>query len=242
MNSQSSKMDALGKLASGVAHDFNNLLAAQQACLRLLLKHVSSDAMEVLVTEGLRSVQRGKALTDQLVAFARQKPLAVQRINFNTAVKRIMPLIERTVGRKVPVTLQLEDDLCDCYADLSQIEAALLNLAINARDAMPKDGGELTITTRNVTLANAYRELDPGDYVAIEVTDNGTGIPTEILDNILEPFFTTKEPGEGTGLGLSLVYGTARQFEGDVRIEGVVGAGTAVCIYIPRAPNADRVH
>jgi signal transduction histidine kinase len=236
---QTQKMEAMGQLTGGISHDFNNLLGVIVANADLLLDLVKGRAQETeLANEILASALRGAALTHRLLAFARQQPLSPQVIALNEHLPRIMTILGRTLGEPIAIVTLLAEDLWETRVDPSQIEDALLNLAINARDAMP-NGGALTIETANASLDEHYSSLHPevvpGDYVMLAMTDTGTGIPPEIIERVLEPFFTTKEPGKGTGLGLSMVYGFAKQSAGHLSIYSEVGVGTTIRLYLPRA-------
>jgi signal transduction histidine kinase/CheY-like chemotaxis protein len=237
---QAQKMEAVGQLTGGVAHDFNNLLTGVLGNLELLEARLddSDDRARRLVQAAARSAQRGAKLTEQLLAFARKQHLAPEATDLNAAVRGMTEMLRRTLGGgAVGVENALAGDLWPALVDATQIEVALLNLAINARDAMPL-GGTIRITTRNVAAGDErYRppDLAPGDYVAIAVTDTGEGMAPEVLAKAFDPFFTTKEVGKGTGLGLSQVYGLARQSGGTARIRSKPGEGTTVEIYLPRA-------
>lgn len=231
---QAQKMEALGQLASGVAHDFNNLLQGMQGCLEMLGKQVSSEKAKMLITEGHRTVERGTGLTNRLLAFSRQQPMTTQPIDFNSSIEEMTSLLTRTLDG-VRIGKILAPDLWMSVADRNQIELAILNLAINARDAMPV-GGSFTIETSNERLSRLQDDgLAPGDYVSVKLTDTGTGMPSEVAARAIDPFFTTKPEGKGTGLGLSMVYGMVRQLGGGLRIASEVGKGTAITILLPRA-------
>jgi PAS domain S-box-containing protein len=231
---QAQKMEALGQLAGGVAHDFNNLLTGIQGCFELLDRHVSSPAGKRLLTQGTRAVQRSTALTSRLLAFSRHQPLATQRVDLNASLNEMSEMLARTLGSDMRIGVRGAPDLLPAFTDRNQIELAILNLAINARDAMPM-GGSLTIETRNETVPEPRNGMQPGDYVVIVVTDTGTGMPPEVLSRVLEPFFTTKPSGKGTGLGLSMVAGIVRQLGGALDIASQVAKGTCVSLYLPRA-------
>jgi signal transduction histidine kinase len=232
---QALKMEALGQLASGVAHDFNNLLTNVQGCFRMLGRQVNAEPGRDLIAEGLQTVERGKALTARLLAVARQQPLATQSVDLNATIESLGDILSRTLGSSVHIDTHYSDDLWPAYADCNQVELAVLNLAINARDAMPQ-GGTLTLETFNATLPERRADgLARGDYAVIAVSDTGCGIAPHVLARVLEPFFTTKQPGKGTGLGLSMVYGAVRQTGGGITISSELGKGTRVSIYLPRA-------
>lgn len=234
---QSHKMEALGQLTGGVAHDFNNLLTAIVGNLELLGSSLPSDARAARHLEAAqRAAANGARLTEQLLAFSRRQHLAPRSIDLNTAIIRMGELLARTIGGAVRVETALAPELWRAMVDPTQIEVAILNLAINARDAMPL-GGALRIETCN--LPAGARTVPPDiagrDCVRLSVSDNGVGMSEGVLRSAIEPFFTTKEPGKGSGLGLSQVYGMVRQSNGALQIESRVGAGTAVHLYLPRA-------
>ena len=235
---QAQKMEAVGQLTGGVAHDFNNLLQAILGNLEVLQDKVG-DREDTLrhVRAATQAGERAAALTQRLLAFARRQPLSPQNLNLNTLVSGMQELVQRSVGAAIQVKVVLAGGLWRTWADANQVENVLLNLAINARDAMP-DGGHLTIETANSHLDDSYVAaeigLQPGQYVVLCVTDNGTGMSSEVRDKAFEPFFTTKPIGQGTGLGLSQLYGFARQSGGHAVIYSEVGHGTTVKLYLPR--------
>ena len=236
---QAQKMEAVGQLTGGVAHDFNNILTVVMANAEALQEDVSRDP-ELLGRLGaiVAATQRAADLTRHLLAFSRKQLLRPQRTNINALVSGIGRLLGRTLGEHIEISSVLADDLWDTDIDRAQLESALLNLSINARDAMP-DGGRLLIETRNAVLDEDYVALNPdalaGDYVTISVTDTGTGIPADVLARVYEPFFTTKEVGKGTGLGLSMVYGFIQQSRGHVKIHSELGRGTTINLYLARS-------
>jgi PAS domain S-box-containing protein len=234
---QVQKMDAVGQLTGGVAHDFNNLLTVIIGALDFDPQRIPPE-MRPSIDQALRAAERGAALTHRLLAFSRQQMLVSRKVDFNRLIGDMDELLRRTLGEHVEVELRLAHDLWPALADSGQVENSLLNLAINARDAMP-EGGKLTIETANVHLdedyANSNAEVLPGDYVMMAVTDTGTGMPPDVLAHAFEPFFTTKEIGKGTGLGLSMVYGFAKQSGGHVKIYSEIGHGTTVRLYLPRS-------
>ena len=236
---QAQKMEAIGQLTSGIAHDFNNFLAAIVGNLELLEKHVPGGAGKKYLANAVNAADHGAQLTQRLLAFSRRDLTRTEEIAVNQVIEGMEDLFGRTLGGMVTVGRRLAPELWPTIIDANQLEAALLNLAINARDAMPV-GGQLTITTRNVTVdAGAVADLPAGDYVEVSVADTGSGMPPEMLQRVFEPFFTTKPVGEGTGLGLAMVFGFARTSGGTARIESTVGRGTTVSIYLPRmAPPA----
>jgi PAS domain S-box-containing protein len=242
---QALKMEAVGQLTGGVAHDFNNLLGVVVGNLDLLLDSLPQEREDcrALVERAIEASEKGADLTRRLLAFARKQTLRPQVTEVNDLVREVAAILGRTITGPIEVKLQLQDDLWKCVIDPSQLENALLNLAINARDAMP-DGGRLTIATENETLDNsAIGEGEAslsGDYVMIAVSDTGTGMAPQIVRRAFEPFFTTKEVGKGTGLGLSMVYGFVRQSGGMARIYSEVGHGTTVKLYLPCAEKAEK--
>jgi len=233
---QAQKMEAIGQLTGGVAHDFNNLLSAVLGNLELLdMRVADNEAARRLVRNAVRAAERGAKLTQQLLAFARKQHLRPEPVDVNETVAGMEDLLTRTIGPTIRLRTALEPALWPAFADPSQIELVILNLAINARDAMPL-GGSLVIETANLPASAPGRPADavPGDLVRIAVTDTGTGMSEEILAKIFEPFFSTKEVGKGTGLGLAQVYGVAKQLGGDVRVRSRLGEGTRVEIYLRR--------
>ncbi len=236
---QAQRMEALGQLTGGLAHDFNNLLTVVIANLELLgfTLEVGSNAKE-MIDAALAASVRGAELTHQLLAFSRRQTLESSAIEINALVDGMIRLLSRTLGENVEIDLRLGADLWAVMADPTQLESALTNLAVNARDAMP-DGGKLIIETMNATLDESYVSLNPevvaGDYVALLVSDTGTGMAPEVAAKVFEPFFTTKVRGKGTGLGLSMVFGFVKQSGGHIKIYSEVGHGTTMRLYLPRA-------
>lgn len=236
---QSQKMEAVGQLTGGLAHDFNNLLAGVIGSLELLslrLHQGRTDDLQRYVGSALSSATRATALTHRLLAFSRRQTLDPSPTDLNALIESMMELLQRTTGPLVEYSTRLSDDLWLTLCDTNQLENALLNLTINARDAMP-DGGRLTLISENHRLDGPLAQefgVQPGEYVALGVSDTGVGIPAEKISYVFDPFFTTKPLGEGTGLGLSMVYGFAKQSGGGVRIESTIGEGTNVWIYLPR--------
>jgi PAS domain S-box-containing protein len=243
---QAQKMEAVGQLTGGVAHDFNNLLAVMSGNVELLAEGIGdNERLHNLTRRALTAVERGAALTQRLLAFSRRQTLQPKAVKLNRLVAGMTDLLRRALGETVDVAAFGADDLWTCEVDPGQMENVLLNLAINARDAL-LDGGKLTIEAANAWLdddyAAAQAEVAPGQYVLLAVTDNGTGMPPEILERAFEPFFTTKQVGKGSGLGLSMVYGFVKQSGGHVKVYSEAGEGTTVKIYLPRAqadPAAD---
>ncbi|OZI59556.1 PAS domain-containing hybrid sensor histidine kinase/response regulator [Bordetella genomosp. 11] len=247
---QSQKMEAVGQLTGGIAHDFNNLLTGIIGALQLMQKRADR-GMVVDITRyadmAMESAKRAAALTHRLLAFSRRQPLAPKPTPPNALIRALTELFERTLGERIALEVDLQDDLWDVLCDPHQLENAILNLVINARDAMP-DGGTLTITARNVDLDNVAVDsaviLTAGEYVCICVTDTGVGMPADVAAKAFEPFFSTKPQGEGTGLGLSMVYGFVRQSGGYTDLDSRPGEGTSIRLYLPRytgrpAPEQD---
>ncbi len=237
---QAQKMEAVGQLTGGIAHDFNNLLTIVLTNLYLLQE--KSEVGGELLEDATDAVLRGAKLTQQLLAFSRKQTLAPEIVDVAELVQRSIGLLERTLGEEIEIRSALSSDLEKTLADPTQLETALLNIALNARDAMPT-GGTLSISAANVVLDDKFVTsrpgLKPGQYILMTVTDTGTGIPAARVDQIFDPFFTTKEVGKGSGLGLSMIYGFAKQSGGHVEIESEVGSGTQVKLYLPRASAAD---
>jgi signal transduction histidine kinase/ActR/RegA family two-component response regulator len=246
---QMQKMEAVGQLTGGIAHDFNNMLAVVIGNLNMIQRRLAkggaqADATKIsgFVDSALEGANRAAALTARLLAFSRQQPLSPETIDPNRLVSGMSDMLERTLGETVAVETVLGAGVWRIQADPTQLESALVNLAVNGRDAMPS-GGRLTIETANAYLDSDYAAAEgakPGQYVMIAVTDTGCGMTKEVIDRALEPFFTTKPVGKGTGLGLSQVYGFVRQSGGHLKIYSEVGQGTTVKIYLPRlfAPEA----
>ncbi|MCC2651758.1 MAG: hybrid sensor histidine kinase/response regulator [Microvirga sp.] len=238
---QSQKMEAVGQLTGGVAHDFNNLLTVIVNNLDLLTRS-TRDARDMRLIEGAqRAAERGAKLTQQLLAFSRRQPLQPALHNPNTLIGGFEAILHRACGELVKLQLALAPQVRSISVDAPQFEAALLNLIVNARDAMP-DGGSLMITTGNMSVSeneHAAAELKPGPYVSVTVEDTGSGMTPEVLDRVFEPFFTTKEIGKGTGLGLSQVYGFVTQSGGHIKVDSILGQGTKVTMLLPAQGNGD---
>lgn len=236
---QSQKMEAVGQLTGGIAHDFNNLLTGIVGSLDLLQTRLNQGRTENVgryIDAAMTSANRAAALTHRLLAFARRQPLIPKGVDANQLVVSLEDLLRRTIGETIDLSIVASDDLWTTLCDPNQLESALLNLAINARDAMP-DGGKLTISTANATIDGITADapaLSPGEYICIDVTDTGTGMSAEVAARAFDPFFTTKPIGQGTGLGLSMIYGFARQSNGHAMIESRVGQGTSIKLYLPR--------
>lgn len=235
---QAQKLDALGKLAGGVAHDFNNLLAVILGRLEMIVEDLADrPTVQDWVRSAVKAARRGTSLTKMMLTFARAQPLQKQDIEPSALVREMMDMLGRLLGETITVRVTTAPEPWSCEADPGQLQNALINLAVNARDAMPK-GGILTIETSNVSLKAAeaakFVGAKPGDYVAISVSDTGSGMPPEVLTRAFEPFFTTKDPDKGTGLGLSMVNGFVRQLGGFVTLESKEARGTKVRIHLPR--------
>ncbi len=236
---QAQKMEAVGQLTGGLAHDFNNLLQGIIGSLDLIQLRVESGRttdLDRFINGALTSANHAAALTHRLLAFSRRQPLDPHAVSANALVDSMRDLIKRTIGEKVQLEFELDENLWPTLCDPNQLESAMLNLAINARDAMP-GGGRLIIRTRNVDLDEARaarRGMIGGPYVCLEVIDTGIGMPAEVIERAFDPFFTTKPAGKGTGLGLSMVYGFARQSNGYCDIRSTPGEGATVRLYLPR--------
>ena len=237
---QSQKMEAVGQLTGGIAHDFNNLLTGITGSLDLLRRRLAQgrlDDMDRFMAAASTSAHRAAAMVHRLLAFSRRQPLDARPLDVNRLIGSMEDMLHRAIGEQVTLDVQLEPELWPAFSDSNQVESALLNLAINARDAMPS-GGTLTISTQNAVLSRGYtgqyQELSPGDYVMISVSDTGVGMPPEVVAKAFDPFFTTKPIGQGTGLGLSMIYGFARQTGGHVRIVSEEGHGATITLYLPR--------
>lgn len=236
---QAQKMEAVGQLTGGVAHDFNNILTVITSTIEILAEAVEDDPKLVAVAKLIAdAAERGAQLTQRMLAFARRQPLQARATDLNETVTRMASMLRRTLGEHVAVKTALADSLWDAWVDPAQVEDALLNLAVNARDAMPL-GGQIVLETGNVHLDAEYAaqnlEVAPGDYVSVMVTDSGTGMTPDVLEHAFEPFFTTKDVGFGSGLGLSMVYGFVKQSRGHVKVYSEVGHGTSIKLYLPRA-------
>jgi PAS domain S-box-containing protein len=237
------KMEAVGQLTGGIAHDFNNLLLVASGNLELLEPYQTVAEARELLEDAREAVALGSRLTDQLLTFARRRHMNVQVIQVNELVVGTSDLLRRSLGEHIALSTSLARDVWPISADPGQVQSAIVNLAVNARDAMPK-GGKLIIETRRLALddqhADFHGELKPGDYVQLSISDTGVGMPPEVRDRAFEPFFTTKEKGRGTGLGLAMVYGFMKQCGGHVTIYSEAGHGTTVNLYFPRADGAKR--
>ncbi|MBV1789613.1 PAS domain S-box protein [Marinobacterium sp. D7] len=242
---QAQKMEAVGQLTGGVAHDFNNLLTVINGNLQILAGHCRGDGLaQELIDAALQAGQRGADLNRTLLAFSRRQQLKPVLIDLSALAQGIVSMLRRTLGESIALDIRTVDNLPKALADPSQLEVALLNLAVNARDAMPK-GGRLLIETSKIHFdeqtAALEGDLKPGAYVVLAVSDNGSGIAVENLSRVFEPFFTTKEVGRGSGLGLAMVYGFAKQSGGHVKIYSVEGKGTTVKLFLPQAQAGGEV-
>jgi two-component system NtrC family sensor kinase len=241
---QSQKMEAVGRLTGGIAHDFNNLLTAIIGNLDLALRRLDGeDRVRGWLANSRKASERAATLVQRLLAFSRQHPLEVKSVDINRLVQDMSELLDRAIGETVTIETVLAGGLWKAALDPNQLENTILNLAVNARDAMP-DGGRLTIETANCHLDEHYvaetgAEIAPGQYVMVAVSDSGTGMSREVMNRAFEPFFTTKPPGHGTGLGLSQAYGFAKQSAGHIRIYSEVGEGTTIKLYLPRLTGTD---
>ena len=236
---QSQKMEAVGQLTGGIAHDFNNMLTGIMGSLDLMRRRIAMqryDELDRFMDAATTSAERAASLTHRLLAFSRRQSLDLQPLEINALVQSMSELVERALPEQVKLELTLAPDLPTALADANQLENAILNLALNARDAM-REGGSLTIATQRTDVLaheiDTAPDLPAGEFLIVSVTDTGTGIPPDVLDKVFDPFFTTKPVGEGTGLGLSMVYGFAQQSGGAVTIESEQGRGTCVKLYLP---------
>ncbi|PKH24041.1 response regulator [Pseudomonas fluorescens] len=239
---QAQKMDALGKLTGGIAHDFNNLLTGIITSLELIKKRIESQRTDKVLgyaDAALSSALSAAGLTNRLLAFARQQPLDTRPIDINAHIRSVEELLVRTIGEHITLKLELTNNAAVAMVDPIQLESAVLNLVINARDALPK-GGNIWVTTYPA-YSNGNLKLEDGPYIALSVRDNGVGIEHSVIDKVFDPFFTTKPVGQGTGLGLSTIYGFARQSGGDAQIRSVTRQGTEVTIMLPAAEGPASV-
>ncbi len=231
---QAQKMEAIGQLTGGVAHDFNNILTAVIGNLdRIIDQSAADDPRRRFAEYALRGAEQGARLTQHLLSFARRQRLEPEVVELDRVLASMLALSRQAVSETVELSLELGADLWPCRVDQTQLQSAILNLIINARDAMPK-GGRIVIAAHNVSIDSDVADLVAGDYVRLSVKDTGSGMTPEVLARVFEPFFTTKEPGKGSGLGLSMVYGFAKQSGGTVSVESVPGAGTVVQLYLQR--------
>jgi PAS domain S-box-containing protein len=236
---QAQKMETIGQLTGGIAHDFNNILTVVSGTVGILAESVADQPELVSIAKMIdEAAERGAQLTRQLLAFARKQPLQPREIDVNALLLDAAKLLRPTLGEQIEISPRLAQDVWPALADPNQLSTAILNLALNARDAMPQ-GGKLTIETGNISLDESYvginSDVAVGDYVLIAVSDTGSGIPAALLHKVFDPFFTTKEVGKGTGLGLSMVFGFVKQSGGHIKIYSEEGHGTTVRIYLPRS-------
>lgn len=236
---QAQKLEAVGRLTGGIAHDFNNVLQGVASCLTILDRHVPEGRERRLLEAAQRCVERGARLTQSLLTFARRQVLQPEPTDIQALFEQILPLLERTIGVLISCRAEIAAPLRLAFVDAAQLETAIVNLAINARDAMP-EGGTLTLRAFNASVTSASgqggpSDLKDGEYVAVQVEDTGTGMDENTLDRVFEPFFTTKDVGKGSGLGLSMVHGMAAQSGGAVHIASLVGKGTTITLYLPCA-------
>ena len=243
---QAQKMEAVGQLTGGIAHDFNNMLTGVIGAMDIMRRRIASGRfgdLDRFMDAATTSANRAAGLTQRLLAFSRRQSLDSKPIDINALIGSLGELLGRTIGEQIALDLRLAPDIPSGVADANQLESAILNLAINARDAMP-EGGALTVRTAFVELdaagAIGMTDAKPGRYICVSVSDTGVGMGTELLDKVFEPFFTTKPLGQGTGLGLSMVYGFAQQSGGHVAIDSIVGAGTTVSIRLPVAERTSE--
>lgn len=234
---QAQKMEAIGTLTGGVAHDFNNLLMAILGNTQLALRKIEpTNPVHARLGEIERAANRAVDLTRKLLAYSRRQHLERRTIDLNTNISEVLGLLERVIGENVEITVNYASDLSRVFADSAQLQQVIMNLSINARDAMP-NGGRLTILTSNVSLDETYCRrypyVQPGEYVLIKVCDSGTGMAEETMAHIFEPFFTTKEQGKGTGLGLSMAYGIVKQHDGHIHVQSELGNGTSFEVFLP---------
>jgi signal transduction histidine kinase len=240
------RMESLGQLAAGVAHDFNNLLTVVIANLEVMKRKGAEQTQDIqfvrAADRAMRGAERGALLTNRLLAFSKKQALRPQAANINAVVGELIDILSSGVGKNIRIETVLKPDAWDGFVDVSGLENALLNLVLNARDAMP-DGGRITIGSGNETLDEAFcascDNLAPGDYVALSVSDTGAGMTDEVRERALEPFFTTKEAGRGAGLGLAMIHGFVKQSRGHIEIWSRPGEGTTVKIYLPRLARAE---
>jgi signal transduction histidine kinase len=240
---QAQKMEAVGQLTGGIAHDFNNMLTGVMGALALIKRRNAAnrlDELDKFIDAATSSAERAASLTHRLLAFSRRQPLDRQAVNVKGLIASMEDLFRRTLGEQVELVIDLAPVTWDAVTDHNQLESAVLNLVINARDAMP-EGGKLTIETCNVVFSETDvargERLNPGSYIMIAVSDDGIGMSEATIEKAFDPFFTTKPIGQGTGLGLSMIYGFAQQSGGHVRIYSRVGFGTTIKLYLPRSQD-----
>jgi signal transduction histidine kinase len=239
---QAEKMEAVGQLTGGIAHDFNNILTVITGTIEILADAVANEPQLAAITRMIdEAASRGADLTQHLLAFARRQPLQPWETDVNTLIIDTAKLLRLTLGKQIEIESVFDDETCMATVDPNQLATAILNLALNSRDAMP-GGGKLILETSMAVLdesyANMHSDVRPGRYVLIAVSDTGTGIPAAMLDKVFNPFFTSKEPGKGTGLGLSMVYGFVKQSAGHIMIYSEEGHGTTIKMYLPPATGS----
>jgi PAS domain S-box-containing protein len=242
---QAEKMEAVGQLTGGIAHDFNNILTVITGTIEILAEAVAKEPRLAAITEMIdKAATRGANLTQHLLAFARKQPLQPQQTDINTLIIDVAKLLRPTLGEHIEIESAFEDEVCMATVDPNQLSTAILNLALNSRDAMP-NGGKLVLETRSVyldeTYSNLHYEVLPGRYALIAVSDTGTGIPAAFLEKVFDPFFTSKETGKGTGLGLSMVYGFVKQSAGHIKIYSEEGHGTTIKMYLPPGTGGSAI-
>lgn len=238
---QAQKMEAVGRLASGIAHDFNNLITVLIGYTDELLEHVPAGSEAHHLAESVRrATDRAAALTQQLLSFSRRQASVANSVDLNLLITNMEDMLRRLLGQRIAIELSLQPGLATISADESQVSQVIMNLAVNARDAMPK-GGTLTMTTANVVLGDEHVDMIPGPHVLLTVSDTGEGISSEVRDRLFEPFFTTKETGRGTGLGLSMVHGIVRRCGGQIQVESAPGQGATFHIYFPSESSAAEI-
>lgn len=236
------KLDAIGQLSGGIAHDFNNILSVVGGNLEMMSAHELPPPVRRALNRAQQAVERAARITQRLLVFARRQPMSSAAIDLNDALDNLSDMLRRSIGETIEMSFELDAEHPVVDADIDQIETAILNLAINAKDAMPQ-GGRIVVETQNAVVsedARTIQEIPPGDYVRVCVSDTGNGMSPEVLNRALEPFFTTKEAGKGTGLGLSMVYGFLKQLGGHARIYSEPGRGTRVSLYFPRSRRAEE--
>lgn len=236
---QLQKLEAIGRMTAGIAHDFNNQLTVILGNLEMLADKVEGDAESVrFVDRAMAATEGGVQLADRLLAFSRKREMALEKISLFQFAEEFAEMFGASFGDGIKFEISVDKNAWSCMADRSQLQTALLNLAINSSDAMEKSG-TIRLVGTNVAVGPDFKDgsvvFQPGEYVMLAIEDNGPGIPADIMDKVFDPFFTTKEPGKGTGLGMSMVYGFARQANGHVTISSEEGVGTSVRTYLPRA-------
>jgi signal transduction histidine kinase len=239
MLNHAQRMEMVGQMSGGIAHDFNNMLIVISGNLELIERRVPDNPqLKEMIQAALASVEKGKELTQRILVFSRKQILKPEAVNVNREMPGIIDMIRRVVRDDIVIEADLANDLFNIYVDQPQLENALLNLAVNARDAMPGNDGKITLRTRNISISGktalGHSSMAAGDYALISMKDNGSGISPDIIDRIFDPFFTTKDPGKGTGLGLSMVYGFTHQSGGYVTIDSTPGEGTTINLFFPK--------